>query len=334
VYCVKLSAERFSYDLLDSRQRTLEETHDFTSFDIASVYATEGAMDQSRSLLKEYFTDILKRRLEYWHYPSTDIADYLGDQLKPGSEMLPIRDLVRRLAAGRKDAYYSGWEVVWQLADKTARNLIELVSEIFAHARVRPPEPGQLHATPLLPHVISARLQDRAIRAVSNRRLRGLEFIPGQLLVKGQQLPLGKHLYNCASYFGAISHRYLTKRTEGRRAPRLDERLAIERNDAAPLPDEAQMVLNLLVRYGIFDDSGLNVAFDDGQKKPVYVFNRIFCPAFSMSFRRDAHLRLSVGKLVEYLLEPAKFAKRGTTFLRSSPDRDDERLLWDDERDI
>lgn len=329
VYCVKLSAERFSYDLLDSRQRTLEETHDFTSFDIASVYATEGAIGQSRAIVKDYFTKILSRRLEYWHYPSTDITHYLGDQLKPGGEMIPVRDLVRRLAANRKDAYYAGWEVVWQLADKTARNLIELVSEIFAHARVRPPGPGQPSDSPL-PQIISARLQDKAIRAVSNRRLRGLEFIPGQIVIKGQQTPLGKHLYNCASCFGAVSHRYLTQRSEEGRTRRIDERLAIERNDTALLRGEAQNVLNLLVRYGVFDDSSLTVAFDDGQRKPIYVFNRIFCPAFAISFRRDAHLRLSTGKLEEYLLEPAKFGKRGTAFLRNSQ-ASNERRLWDDE---
>jgi hypothetical protein len=331
VYCVKLSAERFSYDLLDSRQRTLEETHDFTSFDIASIYTTEGGLSESRALLKDYFTKIIGRRLKTLKYPSTDIADYLGDQLRPGGEMIPVRDLVRRLAARRKDAYYAGWEVVWQLADKTARNLIELVSEVFAHARVRPPKPGQVSSAPL-PQVIRARLQDRAIRAVSNRRLRGLEFIPGQLFIKGRQIPLGKHLYDCASCFGAVSHRYLTLRSKEGRAERLDERLAIERNDSALLPHEAQTVLNLVVRYGVFDDSGLNVAFDDGQKKPVYVFNRIFCPAFGISFRRDAHLRLSVGKLEQYLLEPARFAKRGTAFLRTSDP--DERLLWDDERNL
>ena len=44
VYCVKLSAERFSYRLRDSRNRTLEETHDITSFDIASAYGTESGI--------------------------------------------------------------------------------------------------------------------------------------------------------------------------------------------------------------------------------------------------------------------------------------------------
>jgi tRNA A-37 threonylcarbamoyl transferase component Bud32 len=326
VYCVKLSAERYSYDLRDSVGRTLEETHDFTSFDISSAYATEGG--HNRSAIKQYLAQIMKRRLEYWNYPAIDIAVYLGDQMKPGKEMIPVRDLIRRLAYGRKSAYYAGWEVVWQLADKTPRSLIELVSEIFAHAGVRPRERGA--ERPIQASVISAMIQDRGIRAVSSRRLRALEFIPGETTVRGEKTPLGKHLYLCASSFGTVSHRYLTGHRK--ESGRLDERLAIERNDTSLLHEEARHVLQLLVRYGIFDDSALNVAFDDGQKKPVYVFNRIFCPAFSISFRRDAHLRLSARKFEMYLLQPAQFVEYGTDFLRGKKSGDLGQKFWDDDK--
>jgi tRNA A-37 threonylcarbamoyl transferase component Bud32 len=328
VYCVKLSAERYSYELRDSVGRTLEETHDFTSFDISSAYATEGGLDQSRAAIKAYFSQIVTKRLVYWNYSATDIAAYLGDQMKSGNEMIPIRELVRRLAEGKKTAFYAGWDVVWQLADKTPRNLIELVSEIFAYAGVRPE--GREKAGRLVRvGVISANVQDRAVRAVSSRRLRGLEFIPGEITIRGEKVPLGKHLYLCTTSFGTVSHRYLTaSRGESRR---LDERLAIERNDTGSLNPEAGQILQMLVRYGIFDDSALNVAFDDGQKKPIYVFNRIFCPAFSISFRRDAHLRLSARKFEMYLLQPAGFVERGTAFLRGEAPRRGEKTLWEDD---
>jgi hypothetical protein len=326
VFCMKLSAERFSYDLRDAAGKTLEETHDFTSFDIASAYATESGFDHARAAIKEYFQNIMKRRLEHWSYSSSDIAAYLGDQLKGSGEVPPVRDLVRRLSASRKDAYYSGWEVVWQLADKTARNLIELVSEIFANAHVLPTDGVTEKRSP--PTVIKARIQDRAIRAVSNRRLRGLEFIPGAIELGTQRAPLGKHLYLCASSFGLVSNRYLTASRDG---GRLDERLAIERNDTRALAGDAQVVLQLLVRYGIFDDSILNIARDDRQKKPVYVFNRIFCPAFSISFRRDTHLRLSTGKFEMYLLSPSRFAAEGTEFLRNAAVRFTEPKFWSED---
>ena len=54
VYCVKLSAERFSYRLRDSTDRTLEETHDITSFDMARTYATglESLRMRRKTILK------------------------------------------------------------------------------------------------------------------------------------------------------------------------------------------------------------------------------------------------------------------------------------------
>lgn len=317
VYCIKLSAERYSYDLRTSRMRSLEETHDFSSFDIATAYATDPGIDSNRASIRGYFEKIIARRLTHWSYRSDDITLYLGDQVRKDRDALPIKEIVSRLAAGRKDAYYSGWDVIWQLADRTPRSLIELVSEIFATAKLRPSDPLSSSSDDG-PRAISNRVQDRAVRAVSNRRLRSLEFTAGELTIQGQQVPLGRHLYLCAASFGAVSHRYLTRYGKNPSRARLDERLAIERNDTAKLDSTATRILELLVRYGIFDDSTLNVAFDDGQKKPVYVFNRIFCPAFGISFRRDAHLRLSAGKLAQYLLEPSEFAGRGTHFLAES----------------
>lgn len=328
VYCVKLSAERYSYSLENSAGRTLEETHDLTSFDIASAYATEGGINQSRTALKEYFAQIIRKRLEHWNYPATDIAAYLGDQSKSSAGMIPIGELIERLAEGRKNAYYAGWEVVWQLADKTPRNLIELVSEVFANAEVLPID-GTAQPRASNVHVIRALTQDRAIRAVSNRRLRALEFTPGYIDVGNQKIPLGKHLYLCASSFGLVSHQYLTRHRNMKDKKRYDERLGLERNDTALLSEDARQVLELLVRYGVFDDSGLSIAFDDGQKKPVYVFNRIFCPAFAISFRRDANLRLSIGKLEMYLLKPPQLLKRGTAFLEDSIDIEPMLALWD-----
>jgi len=326
VYCIKLSAERYSYELSDSVDRTLEETHDFTSFDISSAYATEGGVDHSRTAVRNYFAKIMKKRLEFWKYPETNIAKYLAFENKPVREMGPVPELIRLLADGRRNAYYAGWEVVWRLADKTPRNLIELVSEIFAQGGVRPQEHTTLDRS-VRTEAISARIQDRAIKDVSSRRLRGLEFIPGEISILGEKAPLGKHLYACASAFGAVSHRYLTKHRG--KSGRLSEILAIERNDTSLLSQEARNVLQLLVRYGIFDDSPLTFAFDDGQKKPICVLNRIFCPAFRISFRRDVHLRLSARKFEMYLLRPASFVKQGTAFLHGEKISDAEGTFWE-----
>ena len=209
VYCVKLSAERFSYRLLDSRNRTLEETHDITSFDIASSYATESGI--ATNATKEYFSKILSRRLEYWQYASRDITTYLGEQQTDGRHVVSVKELVGRLADRRRNAYYAGWEVIWRLADRTARSLIELVSEIFESAGVAPRQAGN-RAEGSGGMLIKPLVQDRAVRAVSNRRLRSLEFVPGEIDMGGLKVPIGRQLYNCASSFGSVSFRYLSSK--------------------------------------------------------------------------------------------------------------------------
>lgn len=315
VFCVKLSAERFSYFLRDSQQRIIEETHDLTSFDIARAYGSESGFDPSRAEMKDYFARIMRRRLEHWHYPSTDITAYLGDQARRDSMVLPVKQLVRRLADGNRDAYYAGWEVLWQIADRTARNLIELVSEIFAHAKILPSTAAEGGPQTIVGR-ISAITQDRAIRAVSERRLRSLELTPGVVEINGQSVALGRQLFVCATTFGAVSKQYL--KSSRKHTGRTDERLAFERNDSARLGNDADRVLHQLIRYAVFDDSAFNVARDDGLKKPVYVFSRILCPAFGISFRRDAHLRVSHGKFELFLTDPTTFLMRGTAALRQA----------------
>lgn len=57
-------------------------------------------------------------------------------------------------------------------------------------------------------------------------------------------------------------------------------------------------------------------ARDDEITKPVYVLNRIYCPAFAIGYRRDDHLRLSKGKMELLMLDPERFMREGTRRLR------------------
>ncbi|MEE4208455.1 MAG: hypothetical protein V2I43_04215, partial [Parvularcula sp.] len=68
------------------------------------------------------------------------------------------------------------------------------------------------------------------------------------------------------------------------------------------------------------DDAKLQHARDDQVKKPVYVLNRIYCPAFGISFVRDEHLRLSREKMEMLLLNPQLFNRQGTAKLRALPE--------------
>lgn len=300
-YCVKVSAERFTYDFADTTGKPLEESHDYTTFDISSTLCLGSGFAPERAELKEYFTKIIARRLVHFRYHSTSITDYLGDVL------VHVDELVARLHAGRRNAYYCGWDMIWQLGDRTTRNLLELVSAVFGAGGVTPTSP---------PSVVPARIQHRAVRAFSERKLRALSYVPGETYVRGKKIGLGTHLYEVAATIGKVAKAYLTHRTlstKGRK--RYDERLAIERNDIAPLSDEALEALRALIRFGILDDSKLVESMDDRIKKPIYILNRVFCPVFGISFRRDSHLRLSKGKFELLLTAPGQFRVSGTSFL-------------------
>jgi hypothetical protein len=301
IYCVKLSAERFSFLLEDTHGKVLEEGHDYSSYDISRSLFLGSGFDPERAKLKLYFETIVAKRLEYWNYQSFKITDYLGE------EFYGTEELVRRLAAGRRNAYYAGWETVWQLADRTTRNLLELVSEIFAAGGIEPRS---------IPRTIPAREQHSAVKRVSERKWKALSYIPGEVHVRGELVSRGKHLYEFTSMFGRVVRAYLTQSSPSTAiAARYDQRLGIERNDTGPLDTDAEDVLENLIRFGVLDDTKTGVALDDHIRKPIYILNRIFCPTFTISYRRDAHLRLSRKKFETFLLEPARFLRKGTRFL-------------------
>lgn len=309
-FCVKLSAERYSLSMVDPTGKVIEEGHDVTILDIARQFSMGAGVAPERRKVEEYFKRLLAARFKRWGYASDDITQYLGDR------PIDISDLVARLASSRRDAYYAGWTIVWQLADRNPRTLLELVSEILIEGAVEPKS--------LASH-IPLRIQDRAVKAVSDRKLRGLGYIPGSLSVFGKDAGLGRQLQLFAMAFGKISRAYLTRPASKQdRHVRYDERLGIERNDSLRLPTEATAVLQQLIKFGVLDDSTMEVSRQEGIKKPVYILNRVLCPAFEISIRRQTNLRLATKRFVELLLAPAETGPRATKFLRSLDSRQNE----------
>ncbi len=301
VFCIKISTEKYSYSFESSDSKQLESGHDFFEYDISTIFFTGSksfGLDQNK--LSEYCKGIIEKRLEYFDYESNDILDYLGD------DPAKVQSIANSLATSRRNAYYCGWTMAWMIADRTPRNLLELVSEIFSVANID---------KNTKPEHIPNRFQDRAIRAVSEKRLRSLTQISGATTINGIKTSLGRKIYDITSSIGSVYRIYL-KSQPGKK--RKDQYLAIERNDSYQLSDESQILLRELVKYGVFDESRLDFARDDMAKKPLYVLNRIFCPTFGLGLRRDQHLRLSRGKFEQLLLYPEIFIKDGTKRLRNS----------------
>lgn len=299
VYCIKFSAEKLTYSTKTSTDKVIENGHDYFEYDISAILfigaATTGL---NQAELESYFRKIVNKRLEHFSYSSADIVDYLGD------DEIKNEQLINSLATARRNAYYFGWSLVWKIADRTPRNLLELVGEIFAAADVSELSPS---------NKIEARTQDRAIRIVSEKRLHSLNHVPGVISCNGKKLSVGSLLFDITSTIGSAFRIYLR---EERGKSRKRQTLAIERNETNPLDGDAQNILNKMITYGVLDDTKLDYARDDQVKKPIYVLNRIFCPAFGITPQRDNHLRLSKVKFEELLLTPSQFLKQGTKKLR------------------
>lgn len=295
IYCVKFSAEKFTFEFQSSFGKVPENGHDYFEQDISrTLFVGSRNARLPRQELEDYFRKIVEQRLEYFGYRSQKIVDYLGDNPNISDVLIGL------LAASRRDARYAGWTAVWNIAERTPRNLLELVSEIFAYANIEPNT---------VPRQVGLAVQDKAIRSISLKRLQSLSQIPGYVMIGGRRVSLGRKLYEIAASIGSIFRAYL-KEEQGKKRKR--QHLAIERNDSGELSEEASVILEKLISFGVLDDSKSEYARDDGVLKPIYVLNRIYCPAFNIIFRRDEHLRLSQKKMELLLLDPQSFVKVGT----------------------
>ena len=309
VFCVKLSAEKLTFDFCSSEGKVLEIGQDYVEHDISQALFIGADKSLRRAELSRYFKKIVQERLKHFRYRSTDIIDYLGDnQIAPD-------ELIARLARSQRDAYYCGWTAVWNIADRTPRNLLEIVSEIFAAGGIEPSSDLK---------VVPPSSQNRAIRTISEKRLDSLSQISGAIQVGGEEISLGRRLFEVTTVIGSTFRKYLRSH-EGARSPR--QHLAIERNDLGELYPDAQKILNHLITFGVLDATKFEFSRDDEARKPIYVLNRIYCPIFGISYRRDDHLRLSQGKLEMLLMRPSLFLRDGTRRLRALEEGGEEDLF-------
>lgn len=307
LYCIKVSAEKNSFKFLTCDEKILEVGHDYFEQDISyNLVLGASGSGLSTKQLEQYFRRIVEERLKEFKYRSSNVEDYLGDHIGNHQQIMH-----RVLLRSRKPFYY-GWTAVWNIADRTPRNLLELVSEIFAAAKI---------SKDTKPFEVMARDQNRAIVAISEKRLSGLSQFAGSLRLNGEKSSLGRQLHQVTATLGSVFHTYLVDQREavkGGKQPR--QYLAIERNDLANLSPAAEEILKKLVTYGVLDSSRSLMARDDKIKKPLYVLNRIFCPAFRIGYSRDENLKLSAGKFEQLLLSPREFKKSGTGRLRRIAD--------------
>jgi serine/threonine protein kinase len=300
IYCVKVSAEKKTFELETSDNKAIERIHDVRAFTISDYLYLGGGISPERRGIEEYFRELVAVRLKVCGFESSDIRHYLGD------ELVKVDELVLRLASnsGRKPKY-CGWQMVWQIADRTARHLLEMISTILDAGKIVTDKP---------PRIVDSSIQSKQIVRFSEDKLRGLMFLPGTVEVEGRKMALGKRLYEFATSFGRVSRFYLLRSASELKIghsgkQRFDERLAIEIDNTLTLSADAQRMLNELIRFAIVDDEQMAQAFDDGTRKPIYIFNRVYCPFLGISFRRFSHWRLSSKRFNEFLVDPTDFVR-------------------------
>lgn len=320
VYCIKISAEKTTFELLTTDRKPVERHHDVRVYTISDYFSLGGGLSTERKNVEQYFRELVGKRLKEFGFQSMDIREYLGN------EAMKMDELVARLVVhAHGNPVYGGWQTIWQIADRTMRHLIEMISAIFDESKTLPDR---------APRKIPNQLQSRQIVRFSQDKLRGLMFLPGTTTIGDKKYPLGKTLYEFASSFGKVSGFYLrsssNSQTESGSKPRFDERLAIELDDRLDLSPGAQQMLKELIRFAVVDDEKMATALDDRTRKPIYTFNRVYCPALRISYRREAHWRLSSRRFEKFLLNPTEFVRTDQRLVKFlTPEPRNERKLFD-----
>ncbi len=287
VFCVKVTAERFSFAEEDSDDKVLETVHDFTPFNLAESLILRSGHRVNRTELKRYFAKLLAKRLS--RYQSKDIEDYIGIGSRGTAQVVKALSKDERAVGA-----YSGWNIIWQVADRTPRHLLELISTIFKKAGVT--EDSK-------PSIIDPKIQDEAVRNYSEMKLRHISYIPGKI-EDSNTIALGQHLSNITLVFGRLCRIELERGPMPDKPSRYYEMLAIEIDREQRIKRAAEKILKYLIRYAIFDDTIVARTRDGGLRKPIYVLNRIYAPAFGISVRRDTHWRIRADRFERFLLDP------------------------------
>lgn len=312
LFCCKVSIEFYSYIFEGSGGKKLEMPHDYTRISISEVLILKTGRKEAPQKVLDHFREVIDRRLTEFGFRHHSIEEYLGRNA-PGDIQKLISGLGKRSSvdsrpstAANQNTYYHGWDMVTKLSDRTPRHLLQLIEAIFEESSIDSAYDAGRNgkARPIQ--------QDKAIREFSANKLRTLGYVGGLIKLGNRNVGLGSYLMEFVAAFGAIS-RYFLQTTPPRPKKggglRLKEVIAIEVNSAPKLNSNSDAALRELVRYGVLDDSVLQLTRDDKTKKPIYVLNKIYTPALGISFRRQEDWRLSADKFRDFLLEPNSFAR-------------------------
>lgn len=303
-HCFKITFDKYMYTLDTVDGRSIDPTHEVTYVDLGEISGKaqkRTRADQAAAVdLSQHMAQVVDLRLGAAGYQHS-IQEILGPS-QPAREFLAALRRTRRETSDLVDrprAYYGGWNIVLSLSHGSVRTLLQLIEQIF-------------RMTGADPHTgaISLDRQDAAVRSYSNRQYTALSMLPEDF--KGRAL--GPKLQAVISAIGRISREYLLH-YDTQDPHRWYETLSIERLDTGSLDEEAEKILFELVKYGLLLNQGVTFSRAQFGLTARYDLNKIFAPAFRITYRVRNHLYLSRELFAELLLRPDRFIARHRTKL-------------------
>ena len=272
------------------------ESREFNLLNLGLRYIT-GDSSQTRVFLEDLFS---RRFREVREYPVSNLEELLGSA--PRNENAVARAF-REAAREKEKRYYYGCDTVAAMCSGDIYYMIRLVSRMVEDYGGR----DKLAASDTTPR-IPLQEQNKAVRAAAGEFMSSIRGLPGN----------GSHLAEIVSAFGNVARSYLLHETSGNGPENPPHQASrIEPYETLQLSDEAQKILNELLRYSVFieDPRGKSRR---GQLVPRFYLRRYLIPHFGLTFSRRDSLQLENDELNDFLLEPRKFEDR--TRLRSKED--------------
>ncbi len=291
----KISTESpisFARDDVDGKQ--FIETREYDLLNIGLRYI----MHASNQTL-EFLEDLFRRRFgEVEGYPVQTLRELLGST--PRNENATAWAF--REKKGREN--YAGIETVAAMCSGDIHYIIRLVARMVEDRGGR----DSLKISQTAPRILPSQ-QHNSIRAAAGAFMDSIRTLPGK----------GRQLTEVVTAFGNVAHSYLlyeTSTNEGRKLPHQASR--IEPYESIDISDEAQEILNELLRYSVLieDPRGKSRR---GKVVPRFYLRRYLIPHFRLTFSRRDSLQLENNQIETLLRDPQKFE---TTMSRGDPNQE------------
>jgi hypothetical protein len=279
----KLSTESpVSFARQDVDGKRFVESREYDLLNLGLRYLTDGS-NQALAFLEELFN---RRFREVERYPVQTLTELLGSI--PRNENATARAL--RQNEGQEN--YAGCETVAAMCSGDIHYMIRLVSRMVEDYGGR----GRLAASDATPRIPPRRQHD-SIRAAAGAFMESVRTLPRW----------GTRLADVVTAFGNVAHSYLmyeTAKNETSQPPHQASR--IEPYDALHLSNDAQEILNELLRYSVLieDPRGMSRR---GKPVPRYYLRRYLIPHFRLTFSRRDSLELENHQIETLLCKPQRF---------------------------